>query len=35
MDEEKRAVLIHYITEFILFAIGLGVLFLILFMRNF
>ena len=35
MDEEKKSVLIHYITEFILFAIGLGILFLILFMRDF
>ena len=35
MDEEKRSVLIHYITKFIPFTIGLGVLFLILFMRNF
>ena len=35
MDEEKKSVLIHYITEFILFAIGLGILFLILFIRDF
>ena len=35
MDEEKKSVLIHYVTEFILFAIGLGILFLILFMRDF
>ena len=35
MDEEKRSVLIHYITKFIPFTIGLGVLFLIFFMRNF
>ena len=35
MDEEKKSVLIHYLTEFILFAIGLGILFLILFMRDF
>ena len=35
MDEEKKSVLIHYVTEFILFAIGLGILFLILFIRNF
>ena len=35
MDEEKKSVLIHYLTEFILFAIGLGTLFLILFIRDF
>ena len=35
MDEEKKSVLIHYVTEFILFAIGLGILFLILFIRDF
>ena len=35
MDEEKKSVLIHYLTEFILFAIGLGILFLILFIRKF
>ena len=35
MDEEKKSVLIHYLTEFILFAIGLGILFLILFIRDF
>ena len=35
MDEEKKSVLIHYITEFILFAIGLGILILILFIRDF
>ena len=35
MDEEKKSVLIHYVTEFILFAIGLGILFLILFLRDF
>ena len=35
MDEEKKSVLIHYLTEFILFAIGLGILFLILFVGNF
>ena len=35
MDEEKKSVLIHYLTEFILFAIGLGILFLILFIREF
>ena len=35
MDEEKKSVLIHYVTEFILFAIGLGILFFILFIRNF
>ena len=35
MDEEKKSVLIHYLTEFILFAIGLGILLLILFIRDF
>ena len=35
MDEEKKSVLIHYITEFILCAFGLGILVLILFMRDF
>ena len=35
MDEEKKSVLIHYVTEFILFAIGFGILFLILFIRDF
>ena len=35
MDEEKKSVLIHYLTEFILFTIGLGILFLILFLRDF
>ena len=35
MDEEKKSVLIHYLTEFILFTIGLGILFLILFIRDF
>ena len=35
MDEDKKSVLIHYLTEFILFAIGLGILFLILFIRDF
>ena len=35
MDEEKKSVLIHYLTEFILFAIGLGILFLILLIRDF
>ena len=35
MDEEKKSVLIHYLTEFVLFAIGLGILILILFIRDF
>ena len=35
MDEEKKSVLIHYITEFILCAFGLGILVLILFMSDF
>ena len=35
MDEEKRSVLIHYVTEFVLFAIGLGILFLIFFISDF
>ena len=35
MDEEKKSILIHYLTEFILFAIGIGMLFLILFLRDF
>ncbi len=35
MDEDKKSVLIHYLTEFILFSIGLGILFLILFIREF
>ena len=35
MDEEKKSVLIHYLTEFILFVIGLGILFLLLFIRDF
>ena len=35
MDEEKKSVLIHYVTEFILFAVGLGILFLILLIRDF
>ena len=35
MDEEKKSILIHYLTEFILFVIGIGILFLILFIRNF
>ena len=35
MDEEKKSVLIHYLTEFILFTIGLGILFFILFLRDF
>ena len=35
MDEEKKSVLIHYLTEFILFTIGIGILFLILFIRDF
>lgn len=35
MDEEKKSILIHYLTEFILFTIGIGMLFLILFLKNF
>ena len=35
MDEEKRSILIHYLTEFILFTSGLGILFLILFTMDF
>ena len=35
MDEEKKSILIHYFTEFILFVIGIGILFLILFIRDF
>ena len=35
MDEEKRSILIHYLTELILFVIGVGILFLILFIRDF
>ena len=35
MDEEKKSILIHYLTEFILFVIGIGILFLILFIRDF
>ena len=35
MDEEKRSILIHYLTEFILFVIGIGILFLILFIKDF
>lgn len=35
MDEEKKSILIHYLTEFILFMIGVGILFLILFIRDF
>ena len=35
MDEEKKSILIHYLTEFTLFVIGAGILFLILFIRDF
>ena len=35
MDEEKKSILIHYLTEFILFVIGVGILFLILFIKDF
>tara|TARA_B100001094_G_C17972287_1_gene690900 strand:- start:93 stop:329 length:237 start_codon:yes stop_codon:yes gene_type:complete len=35
MDEEKKSILIHYLTEFILFVIGIGILFLILFIKDF
>ena len=35
MDEEKKSILIHYFTEFILFVIGVGILFFILFIRDF
>ena len=35
MDEEKKSILIHYLTEFILFMIGIGILFLILFIKDF
>ena len=35
MDEEKKSILIHYLTEFILFVIGVVILFLILFIKDF
>ena len=35
MDEEKKSILIHYLTQLILFVIGIGILFLILFIKDF
>ena len=35
MDEHKKIALIHYLTEFILVSIGLGVLFVLLFLNDF
>ena len=35
MDEGKKSLLVRYVTEFILFAIGLGILLAILFLKNF
>ena len=35
MDENKRSIIIHYLTEFILIGIGIGILFVLLFIKDF
>ena len=35
MDENKRSLLIHYVTEFILGSIGVGIFVILLYMNQF
>tara|TARA_Y100000590_G_scaffold386191_1_gene458818 strand:- start:1557 stop:1838 length:282 start_codon:yes stop_codon:yes gene_type:complete len=35
MDDTKKLTLIHYLTEFILFMIGVGILLILLWLENF
>jgi|TARA_B100001250_G_scaffold19287_1_gene16532 hypothetical protein len=35
MDENKKSIIIHYLTEFILIGIGIGILVVLLFIKDF
>ena len=35
MDEKKKSILIYYLTEFVLFSIGVGILIILLSLNNF